>query len=216
MVRGPDTHWNAFVGAKIILFLLWGENVYDVHVRYLWPGSLNNSLLSLLSQGSFAARIPKSTIVRGRNSFSKKKCKITQVLKIEIQLWGGDKAKVSVDKETFLAPDSAGGVEALSKGGRIKVSSTLESRLDLIATQVSFAIHTWAAKNGSGGSRVTTDNYWKLFPTYIGHPKMSRRLPTPMWMGFQKFAFLGNPPPGPYIVLNLCQKIKKIATFCDL
>jgi len=48
----------------------------------------------------------------------------------------GDKTQVTIDKDNFLPPDSAGGVEVLTKGGRIRVSSTLESRLDLIANQM--------------------------------------------------------------------------------
>uniref|UniRef100_A0A8R1HZC8 Uncharacterized protein n=1 Tax=Caenorhabditis japonica TaxID=281687 RepID=A0A8R1HZC8_CAEJA len=43
---------------------------------------------------------------------------------------------VVVDKKNFLASESAGGVELAARAGKIKVSSTLESRLDLIANQI--------------------------------------------------------------------------------
>lgn len=55
----------------------------------------------------------------------------------ELQKVWGDQTKVTIDKENYLPEDSAGGVEIYAKAGKIKVSSTLESRLDLIAGQVS-------------------------------------------------------------------------------
>jgi len=39
----------------------------------------------------------------------------------------------------FLPLSSAGGVEIYNSDGKIKVSNTLESRLDLVAQQVSFS-----------------------------------------------------------------------------
>lgn len=47
-----------------------------------------------------------------------------------------------IDKTNYLAEESAGGVEMSAKGGKIKVSSTLESRLDLIAGQIVPQIRT--------------------------------------------------------------------------
>ena len=52
--------------------------------------------------------------------------------------WGST-TKVVIDKHNFLPSESAGGVELSSRAGKIKVSSTLESRLELIASQVSFS-----------------------------------------------------------------------------
>ncbi|CAP25862.1 Protein CBR-VHA-8 [Caenorhabditis briggsae] len=49
--------------------------------------------------------------------------------------WGST-TKVVVDKHNYLPSESAGGVELASRGGKIKVSSTLESRLELIASQI--------------------------------------------------------------------------------
>nr|CAG4644365.1 EOG090X0F8Y [Lepidurus arcticus] len=43
---------------------------------------------------------------------------------------------VSLDPENFLPPHSFGGVELLALRGKIKVTNTLESRLDLIAQQI--------------------------------------------------------------------------------
>lgn len=51
------------------------------------------------------------------------------------KMWG-DRTKVVVDREHYLPSESAGGVEIYAKQGKIKVSSTLESRLELIAEQI--------------------------------------------------------------------------------
>ncbi|VDO82353.1 unnamed protein product [Heligmosomoides polygyrus] len=52
--------------------------------------------------------------------------------------WG---EKCNVDKY-FLPAESAGGIELTAKGGKIRVLSTLESRLDLIASQIVPQIRT--------------------------------------------------------------------------
>ncbi|XP_056655058.1 V-type proton ATPase subunit E 1 isoform X1 [Monodelphis domestica] len=44
---------------------------------------------------------------------------------------------VQVDQKTFLPAEISGGIEIYNGNGKIKVSNTLESRLDLIAQQVS-------------------------------------------------------------------------------
>ncbi|NP_001079767.1 ATPase, H+ transporting, lysosomal 31kDa, V1 subunit E1 L homeolog [Xenopus laevis] len=44
--------------------------------------------------------------------------------------------EVIIDQETHLTPEIAGGVELYNGNGKIKVSNTLESRLDLIAQQM--------------------------------------------------------------------------------
>ena len=54
----------------------------------------------------------------------------------ELQKTWGHQTKITINKNSYLADDSAGGVEMYSKGGKISVKSTLESRLDLIAGQV--------------------------------------------------------------------------------
>lgn len=44
--------------------------------------------------------------------------------------------RLEIDRSGFLAPDSAGGVELFSQDGKIRVISTLESRLELISQNV--------------------------------------------------------------------------------
>lgn len=43
---------------------------------------------------------------------------------------------VHIDKNNFLSPDISGGVEVYNANGKIKVSNTLESRLELLAEQM--------------------------------------------------------------------------------
>lgn len=57
----------------------------------------------------------------------------------------GKETKVHIDREHFLPPDVAGGVEVMTRDGKIKVVSTLESRLELLNSQVRrFFLWTWS------------------------------------------------------------------------
>ncbi|KAI2665563.1 Adenosine deaminase 2-A [Labeo rohita] len=47
-----------------------------------------------------------------------------------------DNLEVRIDQENFLSPEISGGIELYNADGKIKVSNTLESRLDLIAQQM--------------------------------------------------------------------------------
>uniref|UniRef100_A0A665VRZ1 ATPase H+ transporting V1 subunit E1b n=1 Tax=Echeneis naucrates TaxID=173247 RepID=A0A665VRZ1_ECHNA len=44
--------------------------------------------------------------------------------------------EVRIDQDNFLSPDISGGIEIYNGDGKIKVSNTLESRLDLMAQQM--------------------------------------------------------------------------------
>uniref|UniRef100_A0A7N8YQS3 ATPase H+ transporting V1 subunit E1b n=1 Tax=Mastacembelus armatus TaxID=205130 RepID=A0A7N8YQS3_9TELE len=44
--------------------------------------------------------------------------------------------EVRIDQDNFLPPDTSGGIELYNADGKIKVSNTLESRLDLMAQQM--------------------------------------------------------------------------------
>lgn len=48
----------------------------------------------------------------------------------------GKEVKLTIDQENFLPADISGGVEALAQRGKIKISNTLESRLDLLSNQM--------------------------------------------------------------------------------
>ena len=62
---------------------------------------------------------------------------------------------LKVDQENFLSPDTCGGVELIAAKGRIKISNTLESRLELIAQQLLPEIRT--ALFGRNPNRKFTD-----------------------------------------------------------
>lgn len=51
----------------------------------------------------------------------------------ELQKAWGKTSKISVDQNNFLPPDSTGGIILLAKEGKIRVISTLESRLEAIS-----------------------------------------------------------------------------------
>uniref|UniRef100_A0A0M3ILC1 DHC_N2 domain-containing protein n=1 Tax=Ascaris lumbricoides TaxID=6252 RepID=A0A0M3ILC1_ASCLU len=71
----------------------------------------------------------------------------------ELEEAWGEKTKVTIDRMNYLPAESAGGVELSAKGGKIRVSSTLESRLELIANQ------SWLGDQGS--------------PTRNGEPRLT-------------------------------------------
>jgi len=54
----------------------------------------------------------------------------------------GKEINLKLDQETFLSANLCGGVDLLSQKGRIKVSNTLESRLEMIARQMIPEIRT--------------------------------------------------------------------------
>jgi len=50
--------------------------------------------------------------------------------------------QLDIDTSNYLSPDCAGGIELTAKQGRIKVTNTLESRLDLLSRQMLPEIRT--------------------------------------------------------------------------
>ncbi|KAJ0172206.1 hypothetical protein K1T71_012179 [Dendrolimus kikuchii] len=63
--------------------------------------------------------------------------------------------QLKVDNENFLSVDTCGGIELIAARGRIKISNTLESRLELIAQQLLPEIRT--ALFGRNPNRKFTD-----------------------------------------------------------
>jgi len=66
---------------------------------------------------------------------------LPECLEDQEKAWGS-RSKVVLAKNNPLAQDSAGGIELTAKEGKIKVSATLETRLDLIAGQIVPQIRT--------------------------------------------------------------------------
>jgi V-type H+-transporting ATPase subunit E len=67
----------------------------------------------------------------------------------------GKELNLKLDTDTFLPAEICGGVDLFAQGGRIKISNTLESRLDLIAQQLIPQIRT--ALFGRNPSRKFTN-----------------------------------------------------------
>ncbi|KAK0411091.1 hypothetical protein QR680_005475 [Steinernema hermaphroditum] len=80
-------------------------------------------------------RYPEATIVCRQKDVDLVKGLVGECLD-EVEKASGVRTAITIEQNIFLSPESAGGVEASSQGGKIKVSSTLESRLRLIADQI--------------------------------------------------------------------------------
>lgn len=48
----------------------------------------------------------------------------------------GKDVNLKIDSENFLPTETSGGIELTAQRGKIKITNTLESRLDLIAAQL--------------------------------------------------------------------------------
>ena len=48
----------------------------------------------------------------------------------------GKDIKLKIDKDNFLPAETTGGIELTAQRGKIKITNTLESRLDLISSQL--------------------------------------------------------------------------------
>ncbi|MFH4984209.1 hypothetical protein AB6A40_010918 [Gnathostoma spinigerum] len=98
-------------------------------------------LKGLLMQGLFQL-LEKDVTLQCRKADIQLVEELLPVCLDELEQSWGEKIKVSIDMENPLPASSAGGVQLSAKGGKITVSSTLESRLDLIASQIIPQIRT--------------------------------------------------------------------------
>jgi V-type H+-transporting ATPase subunit E len=98
-------------------------------------------LKGLLLQGLFQM-LEKDIVLRCRHKDEALVAKLLPECLDELQKAWGNATNVTIDNEHHLPADSAGGVELLTPGGKIKVSSTLESRLELISSQIIPQIRT--------------------------------------------------------------------------
>jgi len=96
-----------------------------------YPAILKGLILQALFQ-----MLEKECLLRCRKEDEQLVEKLLPECLDELKKVWGDTSKVTLDKNHYLSADNAGGVELSAKGGRIHVSSTLESRLDLIAGQI--------------------------------------------------------------------------------
>ncbi|KAF7638573.1 hypothetical protein Mgra_00001951 [Meloidogyne graminicola] len=92
-------------------------------------------LKGLILQGLFQL-LEKQVVIRCRKSDVDLVEQLLPECIEELNKAWGDTTQVIIDSDQYLSPETAGGVEMLAKNGKIRVSSTLESRLDLIADQI--------------------------------------------------------------------------------
>ena len=92
-------------------------------------------LKGLILQGLFQL-LEKEVLLRCRHKDEELINELMPECLDELKKVWGSVSSVTIDKEHYLPEDSAGGVEMSSKGGKIRVSTTLESRLELIAGQI--------------------------------------------------------------------------------
>jgi len=98
-------------------------------------------LKGLMMQGLFQLLEPQVVLRCRRKDENLVNNLLPECLQELQQVWG-ERSNVVIDREHYLPDESAGGVEIYAKGGKIKVTSTLESRLELIAGQIIPQIRT--------------------------------------------------------------------------
>uniref|UniRef100_A0A7E4VJW1 V-type proton ATPase subunit E n=1 Tax=Panagrellus redivivus TaxID=6233 RepID=A0A7E4VJW1_PANRE len=98
-------------------------------------------LKGLLLQGLYQL-LEKDVVLRCRRKDEELVKKLLPESLEELKKVWDNTSKVTIDTHNYLSDESAGGVELYAKGGKIKVSSTLESRLGLIAGQIVPQIRT--------------------------------------------------------------------------
>jgi len=111
-------------------------------------------LKGLMMQGLLQL-LEKELVLRCRHKDEQLVVKLLPECLQELQKVWGDTTNVTIDNEHYLSAESAGGVEMLSKGGKIRVNSTLESRLELISGQIIPQVRT--ALFGSNPNRKFFD-----------------------------------------------------------
>ncbi|XP_065183823.1 V-type proton ATPase subunit E-like [Sycon ciliatum] len=90
--------------------------------------------LCQLLEPAVIVRCRRDDVDRVKKVMSKSQSEYTRITK-------GKKCTVAVDS-SFLPADSSGGVELYSKDGKIKVANTLESRLEMVSSQMLPQIRT--------------------------------------------------------------------------
>jgi len=99
------------------------------------PSKYAEILNSLIVQGLLQL-LEASVLVRVREADQSIVDGILDVAAAKYKDITGKEVILKVDTESFLPADMTGGVELQAQKGRIKISNTLEARLDLIAQQL--------------------------------------------------------------------------------
>ncbi|XP_018581809.1 V-type proton ATPase subunit E 1-like [Scleropages formosus] len=89
----------------------------------------------LVLQGLYQLLEPKVTIRCRKQDLPLAKASVQKNIRI-YKAATKTNVEVRIDQDNFLPPETSGGIEIYNRDGKIKVSNTLESRLDLIAQQM--------------------------------------------------------------------------------
>jgi len=98
-------------------------------------GKYKRLLHALITQGLLQL-LEANVLIRCRQADLPLVEEIMPAVKTQYTEKTGKEINLKLDQETFLNAQICGGVDLLSQKGRIKVSNTLESRLDMIARQM--------------------------------------------------------------------------------
>uniref|UniRef100_A0A3Q0RZW8 ATPase H+ transporting V1 subunit E1a n=1 Tax=Amphilophus citrinellus TaxID=61819 RepID=A0A3Q0RZW8_AMPCI len=99
------------------------------------PARYSNLLEGLVLQGFYRLLEPKVTIRCRPQDVELVRAAVNKNIPIYKEAVKSNIA-VKIDKDHFLPADVCGGIEVYNENGKIKVSNTLESRLELIAQQM--------------------------------------------------------------------------------
>uniref|UniRef100_A0A3Q3RBS5 ATPase H+ transporting V1 subunit E1a n=1 Tax=Monopterus albus TaxID=43700 RepID=A0A3Q3RBS5_MONAL len=99
------------------------------------PESYSSLLVGLVLQGFYRLLEPKVTVRCRKQDVEMVQAAVTKNIPIYKEAVKSN-IEVRIDLERFLPSDICGGVEMYNDNGKIKVSNTLESRLELMAHQM--------------------------------------------------------------------------------
>uniref|UniRef100_A0A3B4BUE0 ATPase H+ transporting V1 subunit E1a n=2 Tax=Pygocentrus nattereri TaxID=42514 RepID=A0A3B4BUE0_PYGNA len=99
------------------------------------PAKYSTLLEGLVLQGFYQLLEPKVTIRCRKDDVPMVEAAVQKNIPIYKEAVKSN-IEVRIDQDSFLSPNISGGVEVYNANGKIKVSNTLESRLDLLAQQM--------------------------------------------------------------------------------
>ena len=107
----------------------------QLHTKTRDPARYQEVLKNLVMQAVYQL-LENEVIVRCRKQdLGLVEKAVDQVMKEYVEKIGKG-CKVIIDRDNFLSPECAGGIELTAQNGKIKINNTLESRLDMTSQQL--------------------------------------------------------------------------------
>nr|XP_055199962.1 V-type proton ATPase subunit E 1-like isoform X2 [Nyctereutes procyonoides] len=126
---------------KIMEYYEKKEKQIEQQKKIQMSNSMNQARLKVLRarddliQGLYQLLEPRMIVCCGKQDFPLVKAAVPKAIPVHKTATKKD-VDVQIDQESYLPEERAGGVEIYNEDHKIKVSNTLESRLDLIAQQM--------------------------------------------------------------------------------